>query len=301
MEKKEDDEEEIIFRNNPIAVVKELRQELEIERRLRYAGENFQRVIVEKREDLNKKLAEYETEKHKTQKDLNILASQLNRHGLEALRYIPLEEIRSEMQAIFNHMNQGGTYDERRLDYLLACLEINPDYIKEKEHATKKWIKGIQSFLDDCHVIMMGFIPPNIFQITLIEMVEEGLPKTLANRFKNKQCLWLIRLERNDLQKLHEAELLGRFNPEGQNLDIVELAAIYASFPETFLNDPFQKKQRWKERIETLLKQMIADKDNGKLSKAKQRFAGYHNVTAPYVGRVTLHTLNAIKAADNIG
>jgi hypothetical protein len=95
--------------------------------------------------------------------------------------------------------------------------------------------------------------------------------------------------------------LFSRFNPDGQNLDIVELAAIYAALPEKFLNDPFGKKQRWKEKVEELLKKMVADKEQGQLPKAKVRFPGYLNVNPPYVGRVTMHTLDAVKASDNIG
>jgi hypothetical protein len=205
------------------------------------------------------------------------------------------------MQQIFDKLNKGENYDERRLDYLLACLEINPDYLREKEYETKAWVQSVRGFIDDSYQTMLGFVPPNIFSITLPEMLDDGLPKTIAQRFQNKKCLWLIRLDKSDLQKLHEAELMGRFNPDGQNLDVVEIAAIYAAVPEKFLNDPFGRKARWKERLETMLKQMVTDKQNGKLTKAKERFSGYKNVVPPYVGRTTMHTLNAVKAADNLG
>jgi hypothetical protein len=288
--------------SNPLHIIKELKEELEIERRLRLASETYQRAVTNKQETLTGKLATIETEQSHVQKDLDILSSQLNRHGLQALRYMPLDEIRGEMQLIFNQINEGNThYDERRLDYLLACLEINPDYIREKQQATKAWVQKTRVYIDDCYQTMLGFVPPNIFQITFTEMLEEGLPKAIANRLKNKQCLWLIRLDRGDLQKLHEAMLLGRFNPDGQNLDIVELAAVYAALPETFLNDPFGKKIQWKEKIEESLKKMVTDKQNGQLSKSKERFSGYLNAIPPYVGRQTMHTLNAVKAAENIG
>lgn len=180
------------------------------------------------------------------------------------------------------------------------CLEVNPDYIQEKKKNTKDWIAENWPFMQSSLETMVGFIPPGVFSITLTEMIDDGLTIPLAMRITNKKCLWLIRLNRADIEKLHEADLMGRFNPDGQNLDMVEIAAIYAVTPERFLNDPFGKKTRWKERLEEMLKTMMDEEKKGKLSKVKARSTLYKDVTPPYKGRKTLHSLNAVKAAENL-
>jgi hypothetical protein len=57
----------------------------------------------------------------------------------------------------------------------------------------------------------------------------------IAKRIMTKECLWLIRINPLDTERLHEAELMGGFK--------VQLAAIYASLSQFFLKDPLEKKK----------------------------------------------------------
>ena len=84
---------------------------------------------------------------------------------------------------------------------------------------------------------MRGIIPPHIFNSTLNTLTQhDNLPAELAKRLLAKKCLWLVRVSTVDISKMHIAELQGRFNPEAQGLDIVEMAAIFANTPAKFMN-----------------------------------------------------------------
>lgn len=70
---------------------------------------------------------------------------------------------------------------------------------------------------------------------------------------------------------MHEADLLNKFNPLSQGLDIVEIAAIYAQLPPKFLVDPSGKKERFRESIIAHLKELLAKKEAGTLSRTQKR------------------------------
>ena len=54
-------------------------------------------------------------------------------------------------------------------------------------------------------------------------------------------------------------------------LDIIEVAAIYASIPDHFPNDTTGKKTAWLNGIELLLKRMLTEKNKGILPKHLKR------------------------------
>eukprot|EP01035_Chromulina_nebulosa_P022269 gene22269-28840_t len=87
----------------------------------------------------------------------------------------------------------------------------------------------IEEFSQECLSTMRGFVPPHIFTTSLAFLVDEdGLSEPLAKRMLSKECLWLVRMDPEDIQKLSDADLMDRFNPLDQQLDIVELAAVFA-------------------------------------------------------------------------
>jgi len=125
--------------------------------------------------------------------------------------YIPLDEIKAELTAIMEAVNAGKPFDEKRLDYLLLCMNFNPDYIKERQEESRLWREQMDVFSQQCLFSMRGFVPPNIFSASLSYLVGEvGISEPLAKRLLNKKCLWLLRMDPEDIQRLHEADLLGR-------------------------------------------------------------------------------------------
>jgi hypothetical protein len=75
----------------------------------------------------------------------------------------------------------------------------------------------------------------------------------------------------SDIAKLHIADLNSKYSFQSQGLDLMELLAIYASIPYKFDNDHNGKKASWRATLETNIKNMLTERENGKLSKEKER------------------------------
>jgi hypothetical protein len=123
---------------------------------------------------------------------------------------------------------------------------------------------------------MRGYVPPHIFSASYDSLTQvDMLHADLAKRFLTKKCLWLVRLHPNSIDKIHEVELMGRFNFEAQRLDVVELAAIYAALPEKFTCDPSGKKTQWKSILEQSLKKVDTDERARAMALTKKRLGAY--------------------------
>lgn len=223
-----------------------------------------------------------------------ILRSQLVKEGQLPLEYMPLGELKQEMQKHFDLANQGKPYDEGRLDYLLKCLDLNPDYQAEKEKENAAWRNQIDAFAKESLETMRGFIPPHIFNSTQQTLTtNDGVSLDLAKRILSKKCLWLIRVSVTDINKMHVAELQGRFNHEAQGLDLIELAAIFASVPPKFLNDDAKgSKEKWRASLEDSLKQYYMQHQKGTLPKLKQRNPAYKGLQPLFTQDELNHSMN---------
>lgn len=162
---------------------------------------------------------------------------------------------------------------------------------------------------------MKGFVPPHIFTASVKSLAEvDGLSKELIKRLTTKQCLWLVRIPAADIEKIHEAELLSRFNPLAQNLvrsltcclesitffcqDIIELAAIYGSLPAKFTSDSSGRKEKWRVSIEETLKAMNVQRLAGSLPPNKLRNPAYSKEDQHYLYRRTMHRMKAVKSEE---
>jgi hypothetical protein len=230
-------------------------------------------------------------------KNLDILKKQLAEYNATPLEYIPLELLKQEVANIVNQVNSGEFFDERRLDYLLRCMDVNPEYILEKNQQLEEWRSKIEPFAEDALQTMRGYIPPHIFSYSesyLKEELSSHWSMALIKRIYQKKCLWLIRLSRVDIERLHEADLMNKFNFQGQNLDIIEVAALYAAIPKKLWNDPTGKKMMWRNMLEKSLQDMMEEEKKETLTKAKKRHPAYQNQLPLYGDRDTLHELTNI-------
>jgi len=66
--------------------------------------------------------------------NLKVLHNQLKCAGLNPLQFIPLEEIRREVNDIVAHMSDTPSTPQQdaRLEYLFECLKYNEDYKREQ-------------------------------------------------------------------------------------------------------------------------------------------------------------------------
>jgi hypothetical protein len=231
---------------------------------------------------------------------LEVLRKQLRAKGELPLEFIPLDELQAEVATIFEKVNSGETFDEDRLDYLLHCLELNPEHKAKLKKEKEQWAAEVLPYTHQCFQEMRGFIPSHIFDSSIISLVDEdGLSKVLAKRFFMKKCLMLIRLMKDDISKMHIAELSGRFNPSAQGLDIVEMAAIYYALPDFFLNDHDGKKEQWKASIEEAFKKLYSQKVANNLPKNLVRFNGYLKETPFFKDDDKYHTFSKESSATD--
>ncbi len=100
--------------------------------------------------------------------------------GLSPLEYIPLAAIKAELEDLFNAANKGIIvsqiyflnlifiltpglpFDETRMDYLLTCMEVNPDFKREKDDETRRWVEEIGEYCEECLESMKGFVSPQV-------------------------------------------------------------------------------------------------------------------------------------------
>jgi hypothetical protein len=73
-------------------------------------------------------LQEYKTAIPFADETNEILKNQLIDAGVLPLTYIPKEQLQKEINELVAAANSGIRYDEGRLDYLLRCLDVNPEY-----------------------------------------------------------------------------------------------------------------------------------------------------------------------------
>lgn len=216
--------------------------------------------------------------------DVEVLEQQLKAHNIQAARYIPLPVLKSELSLIMSKMQNNEPFDERRLDYLFRCLAFNKDYIAEQEEEHRLWQESVSALTNEYLQQERAFIPADIFSASLDNLVSRGVSTALAKRLLSKKCLWLVRMPKDTIAKLHEADLMGRYNPQGQNLDIVELLAIYAACPKKFDLDTTGKKEAWRVALEDSVKAIMKQKDANNLIGSKLRNPVYKGQIGQFPG-----------------
>lgn len=210
-----------------------------------------------------------------------------------------LADIQRELYYLTQVADSGGHIDERRYDFLLRVQEINPEYRAMVEAERKHWQESIHEFILNCLERTRTFVPPNIFDCSYEDLVKIGISGELAKRVLQRQCLWLVRMSKDEISRLHESDLIGRFNSQAQNLDIIEIGAVYASLPDTFLNDNSKKKEEWKVSIEDTLREMLLANDEDLLETSRIRNPAYGNLSAgPIKDITTVRQVDVIRAED---
>jgi len=197
-------------------------------------------------------------------------SASVNSEPTKEMSYV---EITAELAVLMHAANEGATFDENRLDFLLQKQLESPEYRQMQSNELSKWRAAHIEFLSKSLEIARSFVPSTVFTDSLESLQSYGLSADLSKRILQKQGLWLVRLDPVAISRLHESDLYHRYQPS--LLDVTELAAVYAVLPEVFMNDSMGKKLEWKENIYTSLKRMLADRDAGCLPKGKLRAPCY--------------------------
>lgn len=188
---------------------------------------------------------------------------------------LTLKQIQKELKFLTDQAHQGIDIDEARFDYLLRAQEHNEEYKQLIAEEKASWRESVYEFAEQCLERTRTFVPVNIFESSLDNLLELGLSTELAKRILQRQCLWLSRMSKAEIASLHESDLVGRFNSSAQNMDIIETAAIYFALPEQFNGDEAGRKAEWRDSIEENLRRMLQDNDNGQLPDGRIRHPSY--------------------------
>ena len=201
------------------------------------------------------------SQKH-ADENLEIYKQQLREAGLQVFEYMDLSVIRQEIKEISALIAQDKSFDENRLDYLIGCMKLNKDYIREQEEEKRQAEIQIQTSASEALQAIRAFIPPDVKECTMKELQSRGYSLHLSKRIKTVKSLWLTRYSSELINSMHIALLKSDFGYDGRNLDPVELLAVYASYPEKFSNDGTGKKQQYREALRDLV--LTSVRENGR-------------------------------------
>lgn len=145
----------------------------------------------------------------------------------------------------------------------------HPQFIIEKETEEKEW-KTVQndSIIESLN-IQRKIIPEDIANLSILDLQTRNISKKLSTRIFRNKSLWLVHLSKDDISKLHFADLQYKFSNIG--LDLIEMKALYACLPEKFLFDHNNKKEKWKKNIIARLKELTNQDDNKTLPQKYMR------------------------------
>jgi hypothetical protein len=162
---------------------------------------------------------------------------------------------------------------ENEVERLNNAIRSHPEYLKEREEMQRKWEEEQMEPVKDALHQMRKFIPHNLSNVSVQNMVDGGLPRECAVRLQSKKhSLRLIVTHIDTVKTMHSAMLSLCAN---QGLDIVEMRAIYACLPQKFDFDGDGKKAEWRANFEQKLKELVKKGTNGNLRPDEERHHAY--------------------------
>lgn len=162
---------------------------------------------------------------------------------------------------------------EKDIEKWDAAIKMNPEYVKEQEEKAKLWQQENKPLNEAALRAMRGLVPEDIKECSLVELQTRGLPKSFAKRLWDKKALWLLRMHPDDIKKLHQADLRGKYANQG--LDIREMRAIWCCLPSEFDNDGDGKKAEWKFNFRQKLEELTVKESEKRLSRPETRNVAY--------------------------
>lgn len=214
--------------------------------------------------------------------NLDIYKQQLKDAGLPIFEYMELNEIRREIKCISNLIAENKPFDDSRLDYLIGCMKLNKTYIKEQAEIRQEEDKKIHASLLEALQLVRSFIPPDIRHCTIFSLQARGYSEQLAKRLVTVKALWLTRYSTEHINSMHFALLKSDFGFDGRNLDLVELLALYACYPQNFTNDGNGKKQQYRDLLREKVQLLLSKEAGGVLNPKTKRHSAYRGQVPLY-------------------
>ncbi|KAJ1448806.1 hypothetical protein M885DRAFT_128508 [Pelagophyceae sp. CCMP2097] len=201
-----------------------------------------------------------------------MLTRQLEAAGHSAItEIVTLPEAKRRLTVALTALMAGDESATEEFDKWDRYVSLHPDHRKALEEEASAWEAAEKPLLEEAQRRCRTFVPPDVFALgTSVEgLVEAGVPQTVAKRIFQTPAVWLVRAQPQFIARLHVADLRSKYSPN--NLDVVELRALYASMPTTFENDARGGKAQYL----ASLRQRLLELGRGDLESAKKRHGSY--------------------------
>lgn len=162
----------------------------------------------------------------------------------------------------------------------------NGEIMHTPHAAVEQWREplndGTHAFCADCLRTMKSFIPFDMASCDYTEDIlirKNGLTMKLAERIMKKKILWIIHLTIREIERIADRDFMvgGKYSIKGHNLDLVELAAVYAVLPGFFPRsvDPEGVKETWRREVEDRLVGYLREEGEETLTSDELRHEAY--------------------------
>eukprot|EP01035_Chromulina_nebulosa_P017823 gene17823-23434_t len=132
-------------------------------------------------------------------------------------------------------------------------------------------------------------------------MIKEGIPEHIAKRIWNIKILHLICTHKDDIRKIHIADLRNKY--ENRGLDLFEMRAVWYNLPQWDPTNPIEtSKAEWKESFKSKLDDMAYKDSKNMLLDDERRhsvYKGYENLSI-YDPNLILKTKFVYSASMNL-
>jgi len=185
---------------------------------------------------------------------IKLLKNQIRSCGMnpleEIVTYSQAEERLKESLGRLLMGDESATAEFEKWDHF---VRNHPEYKIKEENKKIMWKRDNEAINLLALKYMRSLVPPDIVTNCTLKTLESNSPnKAVAKRIWTKKALWLTRIPKERIARLHIADLQTKYSVQG--LDEVELRAVYCSLPEQFENDANGTKSSWRNDILDVLK-----------------------------------------------
>ena len=184
---------------------------------------------------------------------ISMLKSQLMATGQKPIEeVVTFAEAEEKLKGALGRLLMGDEKASEEYDKWDHFVRNHPEYKLNEDKKSGRWKRDNELLNNTALRFMRTYVPPDIITKCTLPMLESKLPKAVARRIWTKKTIWLTRIPKDHIAKLHIADLQSKYSPQG--LDELELRAMWAALPEKFDNDPKGEKAAWRQDVLDLLK-----------------------------------------------
>ena len=204
----------------------------------------------------------------------------LNQNGIQVTEEIEYDVAKAKIAELTDQMKelvQDGLNDytaqkkyyalEEQMAKYTSALMLTDEWAEEQAAAEEKWEDEVAAGNMEALIKLRRCMPVNIRHLSEEQLTSDPspngktLPLPVARKFKRTNVLQLIRMDPDDIEKMHPSLLEGL---RTTGLTLTERMALYAhlknvgEYWKTMTQDPsFERKWMWSESLKSKLKEML--------------------------------------------